>query len=77
MKHTLHNRREEYETLLAAANRYQREIDELISEHGQGVRPSWVSADIGWARSMRDKYIRKAETELKNIDRLKKELTNG
>jgi hypothetical protein len=46
---------------VSMAAHYQREIDNLLARYGDGVRPSWVSADIGMAQHRRDTYLRMIE----------------
>lgn len=38
------------------AAHYQAQIDATLARYGSGVRPSWVSADIGIDQMHRDHY---------------------
>ena len=49
--------------LQAYLNSKQREIDGLLRDHGDGVRPSWVSADLELARGA----IARMEQAIKEI----------
>lgn len=40
----------------AMADYYQKQIDATLARYGTGVRPSWVSADIGIDQMHRDHY---------------------
>ncbi|WFG40872.1 hypothetical protein ParaKuw1_00039 [Paracoccus phage ParKuw1] len=40
----------------AMADYYQKQIDTTLARYGSGVRPSWVSADIGIDQMHRDHY---------------------
>ena len=44
-------------------NSKQREIDGLLRDYGDGIRPSWVSADLGLARDA----ISRMERAIKEI----------
>ena len=47
--------------LQAYLNSKQREIDGLLRDHGHGVRPSWVSADLALAGEAIARCERKIE----------------
>lgn len=40
----------------AMAEHYQKQIDATLARYGNGVRPAWVSADIGIDQMHRDHY---------------------
>ena len=40
----------------AMAEHYQKQIDATLARYGTGVRPAWVSADIGIDQMHRDHY---------------------
>jgi len=69
--------REEYETLLKCADLKQRRIDATLAEHGDGLRRSWVSAEIGRDKLDRDSYLAEAETLRATIKTLETQLTEG
>lgn len=60
---------------LAMAQRYSDEAEDLIKRHGQGIRPSWVSGDIGRAQAIADQHLAEARDIKRQMDKLAKEAT--
>lgn len=52
------------ETALSMAEHYEKEAQRLIDQYGTGVRPSWVSCDLGIAQHNAARY-RKLADDLK------------
>lgn len=46
---------------LDAAERSDREVQRITEQYGTGVRPSWVSCDIGIAQARAARYRQMAE----------------
>lgn len=54
----------EIESLRAYIARKEQQIEALIKEHGQGVRPGWVSEEL----AMLTFYKKDAENQLKQME---------
>jgi len=46
---------------LRMAKIYEQEVRRLITDYGTGARPSWVSADIAFAKGRAEKYRQLAQ----------------
>lgn len=44
-----------------AADRYQETADDLLATYGEGVRPSWVSAEVSIAMALAAQYRVRAQ----------------
>jgi len=54
-------------SLRGQAQHYRGEADRLIAQYGQGVRPSWVSAEVSIARHKADLLDAEADQIEKRI----------
>lgn len=59
--------------LEAKAARAEKEIDSIVERYGTGCRPSFVSADIGFAKMYRKQYLAEAAKIRKRLEALEKE----
>ena len=67
MEQTLENLRAELDLAERMAASHQRNINSTLAQYGQGVRPSWVSADLAHDEIARDSYQAKARTARRQI----------
>ena len=53
-----------------AAQMYERDVDYLLDQYGQGVRPSWVSTEISTAMALAAQYNVRAQEMRDQLDKL-------